>query len=318
MRDPLAALPAEIGTELLVALRSAVDLEIPELFTDVVAWAQTVLLFRNVERSSLACALDALAAKLPHYVPLAALETARVVLAAGRLELDILDLIETPAIDETTQGGGIARRYLTHVLDGDERRATREVLLALARGMSTPAIHDDVLVPILHETGRLWQRNEISVAQEHLVTAAVERTMAQLMDLLPMQSDGDFSVATACVGFSQHQVAARMVADAFTLCGWHASYLGGMVPIPDLLDYADHVSVDVLALSATLGRDVAPVRQLIAELETRPVAPLVIVGGRGFSLHPSLWRKVGADGCAHSPMMAVALANDLLAHHNAL
>lgn len=318
MKDPLAALPFEIGTELLSALRNAVELELPELFIDMATWAQTVLLFREVQPSALVRALEALQAKLPSYVTTADVDPARKILAAAKRELEVVRLAEASAIDESSAGGEIARRYLDAILEGEETRATREVLLAVAGGMKTMAVYSEVLTPVLHEAGRLWQRNEISVSQEHIITAAVERLMAQLIDLTNSQVQRDLSVASASVGSSQHQIGARMVADAFSLCGWQANYLGSMVPIPDLLDYVDRVSIDVLALSATLARDVAPVRNLIAELVDRPVAPLVIVGGRAFALHSSLWRKVGADGYAQSPLMAVALANELVAHSDAL
>jgi methanogenic corrinoid protein MtbC1 len=317
MKDPLAALPFEIGTELLGALRNAIDLELPELFVDMATWAQTVLLFREVPSSALSRAVDALQGQLSNYVPTADVETARTVLCHARRELEVIRLAEAPEIDEATTSGVIARRYLDSILEGEETRATREVLLAVAGGMKTLSVYDEILTPVLHETGRLWQRNEISVSQEHIVTAAVERLMAQLIDLSSNPPHRDLAVASASVGNSQHQVGARMVADAFACCGWQANYLGAMIPLPDLLDYVDKVSIDVLALSATLARDVQPIRALVTELETRPVAPIVIVGGRAFSLHSSLWRKVGADGYAQSPLMAVALANELVSHSDA-
>jgi methanogenic corrinoid protein MtbC1 len=318
MKDPLAALPFEIGTELLSALRNALEMDIPELFIDMATWAQTVLVFREVPPSALVRAIDAMRAQLPNYVPVAQIEAARKLLASAKRELGVVRLAEGSPIDQTTQAGAVARRYLDAVLDGEEARAAREVLLALAGGMTTLTIYADVLTPVLHETGRLWQRNEISVSQEHVVTGVTERVMAQLIDLGRQRPHRDLSVASASVGSSQHQVAARMVSDAFSLCGWQAAYLGSMVPVSDLLDYVDRVSVDVLALSATLARDIAPIHALIAELETRPLAPLVIVGGRAFSLHASLWRKIGADGYAQTPLMAVALANELVKHNDAL
>jgi methanogenic corrinoid protein MtbC1 len=106
-----------------------------------------------------------------------------------------------------------------------------------------------------------------------------------------------------------------MVADAFAMCGWQATYLGATVPVEDLLSYIDRVSVDVLALSASLARDVLPIRRLIDELAARPVAPIVLVGGRPFSMHQSLWRAIGADGFAITPLSAVALANELICDH---
>jgi len=310
--DPLAALPLEIGTELSASLRDAIDLDIPEIFVDTVTWAQTALAFREVPPWALRRALDSMQDHVAHHVPATRVDAARALLARARAELKAERNADVPAIDESTFSGAIAGRYLRAVFDGDEDRATREALLAIAGGMKTLAVYEDVVTPVLHETGRLWQRNEIGIAQEHVVTGAVERLMAQLMELDRSVQHRDLTVVATSLGDARHQVAARMVADAFTLSGWQAGYLGAAVPVDDLLDYVDRVSVDVLAISATLARDVLPIRALIEQLDIRPLAPLVIVGGRAFSLHPSVWRRVGADGYARSPLAAVALADDLL------
>ncbi len=310
--DPLAALPLEIGAQLSTSLRNAVDLDVPEIFVDTVTWARTALSFRHVSPQALIRALESMHEHLADHVPSARAESMRRILVRARAELDVDHLPEASAIDESTPSGAIARRYLTAVLDGDEDRAVRDVLIAVAGGMKTLSVYEDVVTPVMHETGRMWQRNEIGIAQEHVVTGSVERLMAQLIEFDRTMQRRDLTVATASIGESRHQVAARMVADAFTLCGWQATYLGSSVPVDDLLDYVDRVSVDVLAISATLARDVLPVRELIEQLDLRPLAPLVIVGGRAFSLNASLWRRVGADGYAHSPLAAVALADDLV------
>ena len=314
IKDPLAALPFEIGTELLAALRNAVDLESPQLFIDVALWARSVLLHRHIEPSELSRALDALQSKLPQHLPLSGIDAARRMLSAARNELALSPAESAPEIDTATDNGKIARRFLDFLLAGDEQHAAREILLAFARGMKTLSLYQDVLAPALHETGRLWEQNEITVSQEHIITASVQRLMAQLIDFSNIEPQRDLSVASAALGLSQHAVGARMVSDAFALCGWQSHYLGSTIPPADILEYVDRVSIDVLALSATLSRDIGPLRELIAELEKRPIAPLVITGGRALALDRSLWRKLGADGYAQTPLMAVALANELVAH----
>lgn len=313
-KDPLAALPLEIGSELANALRDALELDLPELFIDAASWAQTTLLYRNVPPPSFARAIDALQASLTKLVPISQVDAARKIIATARPALAQVNVADVPAIDTERPGGTMARKLLDHLLEGNEGLAAREALLGIASGMTALAVYEEVLTPALQETGRLWQRNEITVSQEHMVTAAVERMMSQLVDLSHARAHRDLSVAAAAIGSNQHHVGARMVADAFSLCGWQATYLGAMVPISDLLEYVDRASIDVLAISATLARDVAGVRSLIAEFEDRPVAPIVVVGGRAFGLHPSLWRKVGADGYARTPLTAVALANELVSH----
>lgn len=312
--DPVAALPYEIGNELVTALRDALDLGVPRVFTDVATWAQTALVFRDTSPAALVRAVDAMRSHVESYVPARHVAAARAILGSARQELEVVRLADTSSIDSSTPHGAVSQRYLDALLEGEEQRGAREVLLAVANGTKIPDVYEQIITPVLYETGRLWQRNEISISQEHVITAAVERMMAQLMDLALARPHRDLSVVSASLGSSQHQIGARMVADAFALCGWQATYLGSTVPTYDLLDYIDRISVDVLALSATLTRDVIPIRDMIAEMTERAVAPMVIVGGRAFNVHPTLWREIGADGCATTPLMAVALANELVTH----
>ncbi|HEV7178751.1 MAG TPA: cobalamin-dependent protein [Candidatus Baltobacteraceae bacterium] len=312
LNDPVAALPCDAGKELAQSLRIATRLRAPALFIDVALWAQRTLGSRDFDGAAIVRTLDAIGSNLASYVSVTQLGTARAILSAARDELAVAHLPQTPPIDESSDYGRTARRFIDAILDDDERKAAREVLLCIAQGTGTIDIYERVLTPVLREAGEMWNRNEIGISQEHLVTAAVERVMAQLIDLSAATPYREYSIVSAAPSDAQHALGARMVADNFALCGWHAAYLGANIPTDDLLDYVDRVSVDVLAISATLARDLEPVARLISELQDRPVAPLVLVGGRAFSLDPTLWQQIGADGYAATPLRAVALANELV------
>lgn len=309
---PALELPSSIGDELLTSLVSSVELDLPELFIDTVTWAQTMLVFREHSPAELARALEALTFQLRDFISEADEAVARDTLRRARDELSVVRLIEGSLIDETTETGAIARRYLNAILEGDEARAAREVLLAIAYGQKTLDVYQKILSPVMQEVGRLWQRNEITIAHEHIITNATERIMAQLMDLSPPRAHRDLCAITVAVGDATHELGARMVADAFVLCGWQASFLGRQVPVDDVLRYLEGVSVDVIACSATLCRDVPAIRELIEAFESQPIAPVVIVGGSAFDRYPALWQRIGADGYSPSPLMAVALANELI------
>ncbi len=312
LNDPVAALPFDLSLHLAVALRDACELQIPEIFTDLAVWAQTTLTFRGFPPSAVFQVIAGMRKNVVAYVPSNATEAARTILENVEKQLLRGSSAESPSIEENRLLDTRARRFFEAIFEGDESAASREVLFSVAEGRRIVDVYQQMLTPALHETGRLWQRNELSISKEHSMTAVTERVMAQLIELTPTRPHREFSVVSCAPENAQHQIGARMVADAFALAGWHSTYLGGNVPLEDLLAYLDDVSVDVLALSATLGRDLMPIRSLISELENRPLSPVVLVGGRAFALHPMLWRQIGADGYAVTPMTAVALAGELL------
>ncbi len=311
-RDPLAALPFRLGDEFVAVLRDAVELSAPALFVDLARWAQSLLVHRE-SSASVDAALQSMLDSLGTLLPLTDALRARSILEAARSAIARrVEPAPTRSIDVTSPRGAVVERILTLLLEGDEQRASRELLCCVARGTTQAELYDEIVTPLLHATGRLWERNAIGISEEHAITAAIERFMAHIAELQAVRPFREFAVVTASLGSSAHEIGARMLADTFALGGWHATYIGGNIPPEDLLDYVDRVSVDVLALSATLARDIIPVRNLIAALLDRPVAPLVLVGGRAFALDPSLWRRIGADGFAATPSLAVALANELV------
>lgn len=312
LNDPLGTLPLNTGDELIAALRAAVSYTVPALFEDTVRCAYNTLSFRDVSASHLPFALKALRADLKAVVPATSLERAR------RMIDDVYNVrskftFEKTFVDESTLYGQHARAILDPLLEEQNDSLALSIALeALTSGMRVAELHQLVLAPLLREIGRLWQRDEITISQEHVVTSAVERLMAQIIDRGPAAPTCDLAVISAAIGTSQHAVGARMVADAFMSQGWQSTYLGSNIPVEDLLRYIDSVSVDAIAISATMARDVDATAELVKALDARPIAPAVIVGGRAFSLHPSLWRAVGADGFAASPLDAVALAAKLV------
>jgi MerR family transcriptional regulator, light-induced transcriptional regulator len=305
-------LPVDIQDEIISSFTSSVELQTPALFVETVNWAQSLLVFRYRSPGQLSRALESLTFRIDEYVSRTDATAARETLSRGREELAAVRLIETPLIDDQTETGAIARRYLDALLEGDETRASREVLLFIAHGNKALDVYEKILTPVLHEAGRLWQRNEITVSHEHLITHATERVMAQLADLSLARPHRDLAALTLALGDAQHEVGARMTADAFALCGWNASCLGHAVPVSDVVRFIEGVSVDVVGCTAALPRDVIAIRALIDEFETMPIAPLVLVGGGVFDRHPNLWRHIGADGYAPSPLMGVAVASELI------
>lgn len=305
-------LPIDIRDEIISSFAISVELQTPEIFLDTIAWAQSLLVFRYRSPGQLSRALESLTFHLNETISTSDGPIAREALSRAREELSAVRLIETSMIDERTEQGAVARRYVDALLSGDEARAAREVLLAIAYGQKTLDVYDKILTPALHEAGRLWQRNEITVSHEHMITTATERIMAQLVDLTPTRPHRDLSALTIALGDAGHQLGARMAADAFSMCGWHVSFLGCKVPVNDVARYIEGVSVDVVACSAALPRDVLAVRDLIDEFETKPIAPLVLVGGSAFDRHPDLWRRIKADGYAATPLLGVAVANELI------
>jgi methanogenic corrinoid protein MtbC1 len=78
---------------------------------------------------------------------------------------------------------------------------------ALDAGLPAADIYLGVLQPTLYEIGRLWSHAELSVAQEHMATAAVQSAMVRLAGRLRDQPRrvAPGAALVACVSDALHE-----------------------------------------------------------------------------------------------------------------
>ncbi len=198
--------------------------------------------------------------------------------------------------------------YLDALRAGDRRRALSVVDDARATGLGLPTLYLEVFQPALREIGRLWQENEITVAEEHLATAITQLAMGRLYaDFCMTTSRNGRTLLAACAATEKHEVGLRMICDLLELEGWDATYLGASVPEDSLVAMVLRDRPDALALSASLAPHLPQLRSLIQALRaaTGEAAPYIMVGGRPFLDDDTLALRVGADVMAHDASDAV-------------
>jgi methylmalonyl-CoA mutase cobalamin-binding domain/chain len=286
----------------------------PALFVDYVGWVKVLFAGLNfpddVLLTTLECTRDVLQEDLSE-------EMASV--TSEYLEVALRHLSRAPSsvptfIDPSSALYDLAQGYLEALLRAERHVASRLVLDAVERGVSIREIYLNVFQSAQYEIGRLWQMNEISVAQEHYCTAATQLIMSQLYSHIFSTERVGRRLVAACVGGELHEVGVRMVADFFEMEGWDTYYLGANAPAETILEAVAARRADVLGLSATMTFHVHLVTELIDRIRRSDAVPEVkiLVGGYPFNTAPDLWRRVGADGFARNAQEAVTVANQLV------
>jgi len=303
----------EVGY-LLNYLAEALEAETPALFGEYLAWAKVFLgglkLPEQVLTSTLECTRQVLTEQLPDEVRARALEI---------LDLGLENLKNAPVtipgfIAGVTPLDNLTREYLDALLRGDRQTASHLVLESVQAGVSIKDIYTQVFQRSQREIGRLWQTNQISVAQEHFCTAATQMVMSQLYPCIFTGERRDRRMVMACVGGELHEIGARMVTDFFEMDGWETYFLGANMPLESLVRIVVERQADLLALSTTMTFHVSKVTEMIAALRANGASPRtrILVGGYPFNLSPDLWVRVGADGYAPDAETAILEAERML------
>jgi diguanylate cyclase (GGDEF)-like protein len=178
--------------------------------------------------------------------------------------------------------GSLVEAYVDALRAGDSSAAADVLVEALHSGLAGVWLLDRVVAPALREIGRLWERGEITVADEHLATAITHRALAlvypELMSVLPGSQP---RVLLAGVPGEQHALGLRIVADVLEGAGHDVVHLGADVPLDALRDAVLRHAPAAVGLAATLSASAEPLAHAIDDLHRLDTGALLLIGGQG-------------------------------------
>jgi MerR family transcriptional regulator, light-induced transcriptional regulator len=174
------------------------------------------------------------------------------------------------------------RAFTAALMAGDEIAAETTIREAMDAGLSSAEIDEGVIAPALWLMGALWERGEISVADEHLATEISMRVLA-------LQREADrlarerrrHRVMLATPAGERHIVALRMVSNLLSGAGYWIVMLGADVPPDALVASVRRHHPDVICMSVTMPAAIAQTLATIQQVQAECPGAQFVVGGRG-------------------------------------
>jgi MerR family transcriptional regulator, light-induced transcriptional regulator len=176
----------------------------------------------------------------------------------------------------------LSERYLDAQLRGD-RRAAVQLLVeeGLACGVSLPDLLLHVITPAQREIGRLWEVNDVSIADEHVATAISQLAMSHIQGRAQPKLRRHELLLIACVEGEWHDMGARVAADVLEHDGFEVRLVGPSVPVDDLRQRIRLECPDIVLLSVTMQVNEPSARHTFARLRTEFPGLPILVGGPG-------------------------------------
>lgn len=138
----------------------------------------------------------------------------------------------------------------------------------------------EVAAPVLEHAGELWERDEISVADEHFVAQLLATKLRALVDTT---ASGAAGVAVlACVPGERHEIGLLSLAALLQADGWRVLYLGQDTPLAGAFELAAESGARVLAVSGTMEGPSAEAGRDLDRLERDHPGIRVERGGAAF------------------------------------
>lgn len=207
----------------------------------------------------------------------------------------------------------VQNSFTVSLLQGQHRRC---IELADTLVHSSEDLRDfylRVVGPSLVAIGEMWERAEISVAEEHLATAIVSRVLAQLYPRFALREPRKGRGIVTCAPNEYHELGGRMLADLLDIEGWDVSFLGANTPIQDLQAMMAITNPFFVGLSVSMPFNLIHTKKLIESVRRVPGCDgiKIIVGGSAFKESPGLADLMGADLYAQDAEAAVCLLGAL-------
>jgi methanogenic corrinoid protein MtbC1 len=200
------------------------------------------------------------------------------------------------------------------MLAGDDGGSWGVVEAAIASGMEPRDFYCDVLTPVLHSIGRLWEGGEIGVEDEHLASNVAAGIIGRLGPRFASRGRTKGTVVVAMPAGERHDLGLAMLADILRSDGYRVLNLGADTPAPAMLSALDGIEdLSAVALGIVDSERLDAAASLIASIRDAVGSAPVMVGGAAIADDQSA-RRLGADGWAGDarevgPMIAAMKPN---------
>ncbi len=157
-----------------------------------------------------------------------------------------------------------------------------------------------ILEPALERIGRLWEKENISLAAGYLAGKVAETLLRQAAiheQSLPL------SKGPVIIGNSEddyHSLGRSLVGIFLTTAGWKVIDLGNDVPAREFVDAAIEHQASIIGVSAMMYTTAKNITHVRHEIDKRGLNGKIklAVGGAVFKSVPGLVTEVGGDGTA--------------------
>jgi len=185
------------------------------------------------------------------------------------------------------------RATLDERLSARDRAGAVSLTLGAVRdgSISVPDLYVSVLSPLLADIGSAWKHGREQVWEEHLASHTVGTIIEALYPTVISQAAKvprlHRGALLACPPEERHELGLRMLSDRFELAGWDVTFLGGDVPLDQIVSAARTTGAELVALSVSTVFERVALREFIDRLRQELPGVRVVVGGPAFSFDRS-------------------------------
>lgn len=200
-------------------------------------------------------------------------------LAEGYRIGEAAGLLGSESSETATTPQALVRLIFQATQRSDASAVNRLLDHAFAGDIADACTH--IVTPLLVEVGEAWHQGRMSIAQEHLVTAAVRARLERKLAEARAAVHG--RAVLACAPGERHELGLLMLAVMLRADGWDVAYLGPDMPVGESFRLAVDSGARILCFSIGTAAAAQSFAAEIAAIEQRPADLVLLLGGRAAS-----------------------------------
>ena len=156
---------------------------------------------------------------------------------------------------------------------------------------------EELITPLMHDIGHMWQYNKISVAKEHLATNLTHEIIDRFFfQRVKNESDKPMALIST-IGDETHNLGVKIVGEFLSLKNFDVKNLGSKISNKELIHSIYELKPKLLILSVTLISNLDRLQKVVTELKSdkNVFDGLIIVGGQALFKGEETVEIKGAD-----------------------
>ena len=209
----------------------------------------------------------------------------------------------------------LEENYFSALLECNKNYCYNLIMEVISEGITIKEIYINVFYPSMVGVGELWQRNQITLAQEHFATVITQSIICSLYYKMftDEKSGNKVKIIITCACNELHELGARMISDLLEMEGFNVRFLGANMSIYSVVEIIKAEAPLIIVISCTMSSNVINVKKLIALIKSEiPSYIAIFIGGQAFDIDPKLIDYVRANYYSKSFQETIELINNIV------
>ncbi|MCS7054338.1 MAG: cobalamin-dependent protein [Ignavibacterium sp.] len=171
--------------------------------------------------------------------------------------------------------------FYNNLIEGNKEKCSSLVNSLLEEGVDITDIYIELFQKSLYRIGKLWDNDELSISQEHLVTNIISYLIEKYSPA-PITQRSEKAIVT-CIDKEFHEIGAKMVSKIFEYNGYKTYYLGASIPSKDIVKFIRLIEPSIIAISWSLYLNLGRFLDVLDNVTKMFPNIKVYVGGQALS-----------------------------------